>query len=86
MEGSPSFQVSTLTALFMTSAVSSHTTMSTHFRLGSFSLRICFLTIASKARSGVNSPVLEGIGGGEGGRQHIGVWQVGVTENDRERN
>lgn len=48
----------TLTAHFMTSAVSSDTTRSTHLRLGSLSLRICFLTIASKARSGVNSPVL----------------------------
>lgn len=49
----------TLTAHFMTSAVSSDTTRSTHLRLGSFSLRICFLTIASKARSGVKSPVLK---------------------------
>lgn len=48
----------TLTAHFMTSAVSSDTTRSTHLRLGSLSLRICFLTIASKARSGVKSPVL----------------------------
>lgn len=53
----------TFMAHFMTSAVSSHTTRSTHLRLGSFSLRICFLTIASKARSGVNSPVLSGRGG-----------------------
>lgn len=43
----------------MTSAVSSDTTRSTHLRLGSLSLRICFLTIASKARSGVKSPVLK---------------------------
>lgn len=50
----------TLTAHFMTSAVSSETTRSTHLRLGSLSLRICFLTIASKARSGVKSPVLRG--------------------------
>lgn len=49
----------TLTAHFMTSAVSSDTTRSTHLRLGSLSLRICFLTIASKARSGVKSPVLK---------------------------
>lgn len=55
--GRPSGPV-TLTAHFMTSAVSSDTTRSTHLRLGSFSLRICFLTIASKARSGVKSPVL----------------------------
>lgn len=52
----------TLTAHFMTSAVSSDTTRSTHLRLGSLSLRICFLTIASKARSGVKSPVLKGHG------------------------
>lgn len=49
----------TLTAHFMMSAVSSDTTRSTHLRLGSLSLRICFLTIASKARSGVKSPVLK---------------------------
>lgn len=48
----------TLMAHFMTRAVSSDTTRSTHLRLGSLSLRICFLTIASKARSGVKSPVL----------------------------
>lgn len=52
----------TLVAHFMTSAVSSDTTRSTHLRLGSLSLRICFLTIASKARSGVKSPVLKGHG------------------------
>lgn len=52
----------TLTAHFMTSAVSSDTTRSTHLRLGSLSLRICFFTIASKARSGVKSPVLKGHG------------------------
>lgn len=50
----------TLTAHFTASAVSSDTTMSTHFRLGARSLRICFLTIASKARSGVKRPVLKG--------------------------
>lgn len=50
----------TLMAHFMTSAVSSDTTRSTHLRLGSLSLRICFLTIASKAKSGVKSPVLKG--------------------------
>lgn len=52
----------TFTAHFMTSAVSSDTTRSTHLRLGSLSLRICFLTIASNARSGVKSPVLKGHG------------------------
>lgn len=52
----------TLMVHFMVTAVSSDTTRSTHLRLGSLSLRICFLTIASKARSGVKSPVLEGHG------------------------
>lgn len=52
----------TLTPHFMTSVVSSDTTRSTHLRLGSLSLRICFLTIASNARSGVKSPVLKGHG------------------------
>lgn len=61
----------------MTSAVSSDTTRSTHFRLGSLSLRICFLTIASKARSGVNSPVLRGARGAR-----LGL----VAEVEKERN
>lgn len=52
----------TLLALFLMRVVSSDTTRSTHFRLGSFSLRICFFTIVSKARSGVNNPVLRGQG------------------------
>lgn len=38
--------------------VSSVTTISTHFRLGSFNFCTCFFTMASKARSGVKSPVL----------------------------
>ena len=41
-----------------TTLVSSVTTMSTHFKHGSFNLAICPLTIASKAISGVNNPVL----------------------------
>lgn len=48
----------TFLELFLTTVVSSDTTRSTHFRLGSFSLWICFFTIVSKARSGVNNPVL----------------------------
>lgn len=40
--------------------VSSLTTISIHFRVGSFSFWICFFTMASKARSGVKSPVLQG--------------------------
>lgn len=67
----------TLAAHFMTSAVSSDTTRSTHLRLGSLSLRICFLTIASKARSGVKSPVLKG----HGVRLHFVV----VVERERDR-
>lgn len=74
----------TLTAHFMTSAVSSDTTRSTHLRLGSLSLRICFLTIASKARSGVKSPVLKKFrkGGGEGGRM---AFCCGGRKRERER-
>ncbi len=56
----------TLLPLFLTRVVSSDTTRSTHFRLGSFSLRICFFTIVSKARSGVNNPVLRGQGDASG--------------------
>lgn len=41
-----------------TTLLSSCTTKSTHLRLGSLSLFICFLTIASKAISGVNNPTL----------------------------
>ena len=41
-----------------TTLVNSSTTMSTHFTAGVFSRSICFLTIASNAMSGVNSPVL----------------------------
>lgn len=37
---------------------SSETTRSTHFRLGSLSFTSCFFTMASKAMSGVKSPVL----------------------------
>lgn len=37
---------------------SSETTRSTHFKLGSLSFTICFFTMASKAMSGVKSPVL----------------------------
>ena len=40
--------------------VSSLTTISIHFSVGSFSFWICFFTMASKARSGVKSPVLQG--------------------------
>lgn len=67
----------TLTAHFRTSAVSSDTTRSTHLRLGSLSLRICFFTIASKARSGVKSPVLKGHG--------VTLHLVLVIERERDR-
>lgn len=49
----------TFSVHFLTREVSSDRTRSTHFRQGSFSLMICFFTMASKARSGVNRPVLE---------------------------
>lgn len=51
--------------------VSSLTTISTHFRLGSFNFCTCFFTMASKARSGVKRPVLHGRGrvGGSNGEE-----------------
>lgn len=69
----------TLTAHFIASAVSSDTTRSTHFRLGALSLRICFLTIASKARSGVKRPVLKGR---RGQRERERDCVVVVEENE----
>lgn len=48
----------TLSVQMRTTLLSSTTTRSTHLRLGSLSLFICFLTIASKAMSGVNNPTL----------------------------
>lgn len=79
----------TLMPHFMTSVVSSDTTRSTHLRLGSLSLRICFLTIASNARSGVKSPVLKGHGvrlylreGVEGWRQ---ILRAEEKEDSQER-
>lgn len=48
----------TLSVQMRTTLLNSCTTKSTHFRLGSLSLFICFLTIASKAMSGVNNPTL----------------------------
>lgn len=46
----------TLSVQIRTTLDSSSTTKSTHFKQGSFSRDICFLTIASKAISGVNNP------------------------------
>lgn len=40
--------------------MSSWITMSTHLRHGPLSFTICFFTMASKAISGVNRPVLQG--------------------------
>lgn len=50
---------STLLVHWRTVLMSSWITKSTHFRHGSFSFTTCFFTMASNARSGVNSPVLE---------------------------
>lgn len=46
----------TLSVHNRTTADNSCTTRSTHFNTGSFNWAICFLTIASKAISGVNRP------------------------------
>lgn len=48
----------TFSAHFLMTVASSETTRSTHFKLGSLSLTICFFTMASKAMSGVKRPVL----------------------------
>lgn len=71
---------------------SSETTRSTHFKLGSLSFTICFFTMASKAMSGVKSPVLghaEDRRAGRGGknpRDSAGHTQDGqATEREKER-
>lgn len=56
------FCVFTFSLHFLMVDVSSLTTISTHFRLGSFNFCTCFFTMASKARSGVKRPVLHGRG------------------------
>lgn len=48
----------TFSAHFLMTVASSDTTRSTHFKLGSLSFTSCFFTMASKAMSGVKSPVL----------------------------
>lgn len=52
------YTCSTLLVPCLTVLISSWMTRSIHLRQGVFSLTICFLTMASNARSGVNSPVL----------------------------
>lgn len=74
------FALVTLMAHFTASAVSSDTTMSTHFRLGARSLRICFLTIASKARSGVKRPVLKGGRGSKSDRVEAEEEKTDIEE------
>lgn len=49
-------KILTLSVQIRTTLDNSITTRSTHFRHGSFKRDICFLTIASKAISGVNNP------------------------------
>lgn len=56
------FCLFTFSLHFLMVDVSSLTTISTHFRLGSFNFCTCFFTMASKARSGVKRPVLHGRG------------------------
>ena len=53
----------TLLVHCLTVLMSSWITRSTHLRHGSFSFTTCFFTMASNARSGVNSPVLGAKGG-----------------------
>lgn len=56
---------STLLVHCLTVLISSWITRSTHLRQGSFSFTTCFFTMASNAKSGVKSPVLEHPGRGE---------------------
>lgn len=58
--------------------MSSWMTRSMHFRQGSFSLMICFFTMASNAKSGVNRPVLKDI-------QTRQTWRRGARQKSRER-
>ena len=57
--------------------MSSSVTISTHLRQGPLSLIICFFTMASNAKSGVNRPVLDQEREGEG-------WTED-TDQERER-
>lgn len=65
----------TLLVHCLTVLMSSWMTRSMHFRHGSFSFMICFFTMASNARSGVNRPVLKDIHT----RQ---TWRHGPGEGD----
>lgn len=81
--------VFTLLLHFLMVDVSSLTTMSTHFKDGSFSFCICFFTMVSKARSGVKRPVLHDDkeqGRWEGGREgEEAMRREGRREADRGR-
>lgn len=52
------FKNLTLVEHDLTTFANSATTKSTHLSDGSFNFDICFLTMASKAMSGVNNPTL----------------------------
>lgn len=58
MVGTGRLEPVTFSPHFFMTVASSETTRSTHFKLGSLSLTSCFFTMASKAMSGVKSPVL----------------------------
>lgn len=78
----------TFSAHFLMTVASSETTRSTHFKLGSLSFTICFFTMASKAISGVKSPVLGHAKGGTSRktpRDSAGhTPRTGDTERERE--
>lgn len=65
----------TLLVHCLTVLMSSWMTMSMHFRQGSFSLMICFFTMASNARSGVNRPVLRDT---HTHKTDVETWTAGV--------
>lgn len=64
---------------------SSETTRATHFKLGSLSFTIWFFTIASKAMSGVKSPVLPRAERKSAKPRHQEAHRVGKTATKTER-
>lgn len=72
----------TLLVHCLTVLMSSWMTRSMHFRQGSFSLMICFFTMASNARSGVNRPVLKGIHTRHTWRHEVGEGRGSINTQE----
>lgn len=73
---------STLLVHCLTVLMSSWMTRSMHFRQGSFSLMICFFTMASNARSGVNRPVLKDIHTRHTWRHEVGEGRGSINTQE----